>query len=169
MQLCTREANQEDYEELCEVIAEVDALHCEAVPHVYRPPDGPARSKDYIASVIADDNAALFVAQSDGEIVGLIQILVREAPEIPIMVPRRYAVINTLAVKRGFRRLGVGRALIERAHRWAQEKGATQGELSVWEFNGGAIAFYEKLGYRTASRRMWRALRRDRAERGRKI
>lgn len=162
MEFSIREARLADYEELCEIFAEVDALHHEALPHVFRAPDGPARAKEYISSVMADGYAALFVAQSDGEIVGLVQIFVRETPDVPIMVPRRYAVIDTLVVKRGFRRSGVGRALMERAHRWAWTKGTTQVELSVWEFNRGAMAFYEKLGYRTTSRRMWRALRADR-------
>jgi ribosomal protein S18 acetylase RimI-like enzyme len=154
-----REANPEDYESLCEVFSEIDTLHRGALPHVYRKPDGPGRSEEYISSVIADENTALFVAQSDGGIVGLVQILLREASDISIMVPRRYATIGTLVVKRGFRRSGVGRALMERAHQWAQARGASQVELGVWEFNKGARAFYERLGYSTASRRMCRVLR----------
>jgi len=67
-------------------------------------------------------------------------------------------VIDSLAVKEGFRRSGVGRALMERAHQWARDKGVTQVELGVWEFNEGAMAFYEKLGYRPASRKMRRVL-----------
>jgi len=159
MEVSIREANQEDYEGLCEVFAEVDALHREALPHVFRQPDEPARTKEFISGIVADEDAALLVAENDGEIVGLVQILIREAPDIPIMVPRRYGVIDNLAVKKGVRRSGVGRALIERAHRWAWDKGATQVELYVWEFNKEAITFYEKLGYRTASRKMWRVLK----------
>lgn len=67
--------------------------------------------------------------------------------------------IDDLIVRKVFRRFGVGRALVERAHRWALDKQVNQGELNVWEFNQTAIAFYEKLGYRTASRRMWGSLR----------
>jgi ribosomal protein S18 acetylase RimI-like enzyme len=158
MELSIRQANPEDYEELCEVFADIDTLHREALPDVFRAPDGPGRSEEYLASVIADENAALFVAQSDLEIVGLVQILLRETPDVPIMVPRRYAVVDTLVVKERFRRLGVGRRLMERAHQWAQAKGGTQVEVTVWEFNEGARAFYERLGYSTARRRMRRAL-----------
>ena len=158
MEFSIREANPEDYEGLCEVFAEVDSLHREALPQVFREPDGPARTKEYISGIIADENAALFVAQSDNQIIGLVHILLREAPDIPIMVPRRYAVIDSLAVKEGSRRSGIGRALMERAHQWARDQGAIQVELNVWEFNEGAIAFYEKLGYSTASRKMCRSL-----------
>ncbi len=158
MDFSIRQANPEDYGELCEVFAEIDALHREALPDVYRAPDGPARSEEYITSIIADENAALFVAQSDLGIVGLVEISLREPPDISIMVPRRYARIGTLVVKERFRRSGVGRGLMERAHQWAQAKGASQVELGVWEFNEGAIAFYERLGYTTDIRRMRRAL-----------
>jgi GNAT superfamily N-acetyltransferase len=37
---------------------------------------------------------------------------------------------------------------MERAHRWALDKGVSEVELSVWDFNEGAIAFYENLGYK---------------------
>jgi len=161
MEFFIREAKPEDYEELCEVFADVDALHREALPDVYRAPDGPARSAEYITSIIAGENAALFVAQSDLGIVGLVEISLREAPNIPIMIPRRFARIGTLAVKERFRRLGIGRRLMERAHQWAQTKGASQVQLGVWEFNEGAIAFYERLGYSIAIRRMRRALESD--------
>lgn len=158
MELSIREASDQDYEGLCEVFAEVDALHREALPHLFREPDGPARAREYISSIIADENAAIFVAESDNQIIGFVHICLREPPDIPIMVPRHYASINDLAVRRRFRRSGIGRSLIERAHQWARDKGVTQVELTVWEFNKEAIAFYEKLGYKTASRRMSRSL-----------
>lgn len=158
MEFSIREANPEDYEGLCEVFAELDTFHREALPHVFREPDGPARTKEYISDIIADENTALFVAESEDGIIGLVHILLREAPDIPILMPRRYAMISDLAVKKGFRRSGVGRALMESAHQWARDNGVTQVELGVWEFNKAAMTFYEKLGYRSARRRMWRVL-----------
>jgi len=37
-------------------------------------------------------------------------------------------------------------------------QGVKEVELNVWEFNQDAISFYEKLGYTTVSRKMWRSL-----------
>jgi len=158
MKFSIREANQEDYEGLCEVFEEIDTLHREALPLVFREPDGSARTKEFISGIIADENAVLFVAESGGQIIGLVQILVRRSRDIPMMVPRQYGVIDNVAVKGAFQRSGVGRALVERAHRWARDQGVTQVELYVWDFNKGAIAFYEKLGYRPANLKMWRVL-----------
>lgn len=39
------------------------------------------------------------------------------------MVARRYAVVDTLMVKEKFRHSGIGRALMEKAHQWAWDKG----------------------------------------------
>jgi ribosomal protein S18 acetylase RimI-like enzyme len=153
-----RPANLEDYEALCTVFGEVDAMHCEALPQVFQEPDGPVRSREYVTAIISNKNMVLFVAESDGQIIGLVQAYVQEAPDIPLFVPRRYAVIDNVAVKQNFRRSGVGQALIEKAEQWAKGKKASQIELNVWEFNTGAAAFYDKLGYETARRTMWKSL-----------
>ena len=40
------------------------------------------------------------------------------------------------------------------ARAWAVQQGIAAMELGVHEFNAGAIAFYEALGFRTVTRRM---------------
>jgi ribosomal protein S18 acetylase RimI-like enzyme len=153
-----REALPSDYDGLCQVFDEVDALHREGVPAVFQEPDGPIRSWEHVLRMLTDESAALFVAESGHQIVGLVVVLLREARGIPILVPRRYVQVETLAVREGYRRMGIGRALMERAHQWAQDSGVTEVQLGVWEFNQEAIAFYERLGYRTFMRRMWHHL-----------
>jgi len=57
-------------------------------------------------------------------------------------------------VAEGWRSQGIGHALMQQAETWAKERGITEVELSVWEFNQRALALYEKLGYRTKRRYM---------------
>jgi ribosomal protein S18 acetylase RimI-like enzyme len=40
------------------------------------------------------------------------------------------------------------------ASQWAAQQGVAAMELGVHEFNVGAIAFYEALGFRTVTRRL---------------
>ena len=47
---------------------------------------------------------------------------------------------------------------MEAAEAWARQQGATRLVLNVWEFNTGALSFYESLGYNAFSRNMWKAL-----------
>ena len=108
--------------------------------------------------MIADEAVGLFVAQVGDRLVGLICIMIRESPQVPIFVQRRYAVVDCVVAKGELRRAGIGRALVKKAHEWAVAKGAESVELNVWEFNQGAIQFYQMLGYETASRKMSKRL-----------
>ena len=65
--------------------------------------------------------------------------------------PPSVAYIETLAVYPGFRRLGVGRALLDSAIESAQESGFRSVSLHVLARNAGAIALYESRGFRSAA------------------
>jgi diamine N-acetyltransferase len=153
-----RDATMQDYESLCELIAEVDDFHVDPLPDRFRRHDGPARERDYIERLIDDANTGLFVADAGGRLDGFALAFILDAPALPIMMPRRYAVIDTLGVRRACRRGGVGRALMERAQAWALSHGAQSVELTVYEFNRGAIAFYQALGYAPLTRRLSKPL-----------
>jgi GNAT superfamily N-acetyltransferase len=158
MNVSIRKATEQDYEALCALFAEVDALHRAALPQVFSEPDGPSRTREHIADMLANEDGALLVAEMDHGIVGFVHIEVRTARDVPILVPRRYAVIDNVMVTEKSRRSGIGAALVDEAQRWASGKGAGTIELNVWEFNRDAIAFYETLGFDTASRKMWKGI-----------
>jgi ribosomal protein S18 acetylase RimI-like enzyme len=159
VEMIIREATARDYDGLCAIISEVDKLHRDNLPWMFQEPDGPARDRDFILGSIADEAVSIFVAETEGQLVGFVHILVREALDIPIFVPRRYAVVDNLAVKEEFRQKGIGRALMNEAHDWAVAKGADTVKLNVYEFNESALAFYRRLGYKSVSRKMCISLR----------
>ena len=163
MRIIVRKATAGDYNRLCELFDELDALHRDNLPHVFQNPDGAAREQGYYLELIADENAALLVTEADGKLVGFVHVIVRDAPALPIFVPRRYAIVDGIVVKNNFQKHGIGRGLMDEAQVWAIAKGATSIELNVYEFNETAISFYERLGYRTLSRKMSKELRIDQA------
>jgi len=154
MKLNIREAVASDYESLCVLFDEGDALHRENLPWIFQKPRGAVRERDYVLGLIADEAVGFFVAQVGDRLAGLICVMIREAPEVPIFARRRYAMIDNVVVEEKFRRAGIGRALVEKAHEWAVAEGAESIELNVWEFNQEAIEFYRALGYETTSRKM---------------
>ena len=158
MKVRIREATVADYENLFDLFDEIDTLHRNNLPNKFQKANGPAREKEYYLELIENENIGLFVAEMGKEPVGFAHFIVMDTPSIPIVVPRQYAVVDSIVVKSGFQKRGIGRMLMQKMQEWAIEKGASSIELNVYEFNETAISFYEKLGYRTFSRRMSKEL-----------
>jgi diamine N-acetyltransferase len=163
VEVVIRQATADDYAVLCELFDEVDGLHRDNLPQVFQKPTGPVREQEYYRGLITDENVGLFVAEVNEKVVGFIHAVIRDTPAIPILVPRRYAIVDGIGVKSNFRGSGIGRMLMHRIHEWAIVKGAIAIELNVHEFNRGVISFYRKLGYDTVSQKMSRLLDRTRA------
>jgi GNAT superfamily N-acetyltransferase len=136
------------------VFNEGDALRRRIPPHICREPEGPVRCRSYVLALISDGDVGLFFAQVKDQLLGLVCVTIRQSPVVPIIAPRRDAVIDNIVVRPGFRRAGIGRALMERAQEWAATGGAGTVELNVWEFNTRATEFYHQFGYRPVSRDM---------------
>ncbi|MBM3187290.1 MAG: GNAT family N-acetyltransferase [Chloroflexi bacterium] len=153
-----RPATLTDYEGLSELFQEADTLHIEAHPEVFRHTEAPVRSREYVAELILREESLVLVAERNAEIIGLLIAHLRQSPDVPFLAPRCYVSVEDVAVRQSCQRQGVGTALLQEAHNWALAHGATQVELTVWEFNKRARAFYEGLGYRTVSRLMTRPL-----------
>lgn len=153
-----RVARRDDYEGLCAVMRELDVFHADALPHFFHPFDEPARSLQWFTDMLENPEALLLVAEHEGRVAGVLSGLVRQNPDLPMFAPRRWLVVDNVAVLNAYRRMGIGQALMEQAHAWAQAQRLAEVELSVWEFNEDAIAFYEALGYTTIVRRLWKGL-----------
>ena len=154
LKIFVRRATLEDYQAVCELFDEIDAYHRENLPHIFKKHDGPAREPEYFSGLMADENVGMFVAETGEKMVGFVNAVIRETPDVPIFVPRRIAVIDNIVVRSAFRSQGIGKLLAEKIEAWAVEKRAGSIELNVYEFNEKAVSFYEKLGYQTVSRRM---------------
>jgi diamine N-acetyltransferase len=154
METHIRQADENDYDNLCELFNEIDTLHRVNLPHIFQKPNGAAREKGYYLELVADENIGLFVVEMDEKLIGFVHVLVRDTPVFPIIISQHYAVIDGIAVKSEFQNHGIGKILMERAQEWATTNGAAFIELNVYEFNRSGISFYERLGYQISSRRM---------------
>jgi RimJ/RimL family protein N-acetyltransferase len=95
----------------------------------------------YLRSLRRHRHAAVFVAETNGTIVGRLSIARDQHPA------SEHVADLGLMVARDHRRLGAGTALMEAAERWARGVGVRKVELHVFPYNGPAIALYEGLGY----------------------
>jgi RimJ/RimL family protein N-acetyltransferase len=95
----------------------------------------------YIRSVRRSEHAAVIVAEAPSGIVGRLS-LARDPH------PASFHVADLgLMVDAGYRRRGVGTALLQAAVEWARAVGVSKLELHVFPHNEGAIALYEKFGF----------------------
>lgn len=152
-------AGPDDYEAICVVLAEVDALHVEHLPDVFAPKPGPVRARDLLVARIAGPGSAVLVAREGAVLIGVLEILMKPPANRDGLVHRPIALIDNVVVRATHRGRGIGTRLVSHAEAWALEQGAVATELHVWSFNDSARRLYERLGYTTRSVRMERVLR----------
>jgi RimJ/RimL family protein N-acetyltransferase len=95
----------------------------------------------YLRTIARYPHAAVFVAESDGRVVGRLS-LARD----PHPASAHVADLG-LMVAAAHRRQGIGRALIDKAFEWARASGVRKLELHVFPHNTPALALYERLGF----------------------
>ena len=100
-----------------------------------------AEERRYLRALRRHPDAAVFVAEEDGEIVGRLSIA-----RDPHQASRHVADLG-LMVADGHRRRGIGRALLEQAVEWARAGGVLKLELHVFPWNEPAIHLYERFGF----------------------
>jgi ribosomal protein S18 acetylase RimI-like enzyme len=149
-----RPATIADYGQLSDLWEVEDARHRGALPHIFRRPDGTPRDRGAVASLIAGPDSAVLVADSGDEVIGAVTLLEKSASPAPIRLARKYVEIDSMVVSPSAQRQGIGRALMAAATEWARERGITNVELNVYEFNEAAAAFYRSTGFSTFIRRI---------------
>jgi GNAT superfamily N-acetyltransferase len=107
-----------------------------------RPPDL-AGARAFLAERIKRNESVIFLAMLDGAAVGFTQLY----PSFSSVSMKRLWVLNDLFVAPEARRSGAGRALLERAERWAKETGAKGLTLSTEITNETARRVYEQAGW----------------------
>ena len=95
----------------------------------------------YLRALRRHPDAAVFVADDDGAIVGRLSVA-----RDPHSASRHVADLG-LMVAVSHRRLGIGRALLEQAAAWARDVGVSKLELHVFPWNEPAIRLYEQFGF----------------------
>ena len=101
------------------------------------------RMRARLTALGADKSHAAFVAELDGKVVAMIGAVICRIYEEDAPVGR----IIALNVGDGHRRLGLGRALVERAEDWFRARGAAAVLVNSGFQRDDAHSFYEAAGY----------------------
>jgi GNAT superfamily N-acetyltransferase len=103
-------------------------------------PDG---ARAFLADRLKRGESVIFLAVADGAVVGFTQLY----PLFSSVSMKRLWLLNDLFVAPDARTSGAGRALLERAERWAAETGAKGLTLSTQITNLPAQRLYEACGW----------------------
>ena len=141
-----RELTIEDFDAVNDIFMQMQDLHVENRPDLYRKMDKPATTKawDYEAS-LGDENMIMLGAEEEGKIVGFCIAEIRKA-ESKALVPCISVHIKNIAVNENYRRRGIGRTLYQEAVIRGKARGADRVDLKVFSFNDDAIGLYKSLG-----------------------
>jgi GNAT superfamily N-acetyltransferase len=141
-----RSATLSDYTAVCALFDQVDELHRFHLPWRFRTPPTQPRSASYFESLVNGPDTTMLVADAHA-VVGVATVEIKRSSEFAVFVPTKWGWLDALAVDAGWRRRGIGTALVRAAERWARERNARWLELGVYEFNETARGFYEAAGY----------------------
>ena len=143
MEVIVRLPRLQDYERVSKIMDQVQQLHVEWRPDVYKPAS-PLITMDMSEAILKDEN--WYVAEADDVVVGVLELMKRHV-ESPAQVMKDVLFISTMAVDEKYRGKGIGHLFFEKVKRLKQEKGYDTIELQVNAKNRLAYEMYRKYGF----------------------
>ena len=148
-----RLAEKNELERVNELRKQVNDLHVKGKPDVFKPGFS-EELRDFINVIWEDPEQDIIVAVEQGKICGFAIVHHINKPENPFMYERDFLDVDEFCVDEAARRKGVATELMTYIKTYAKDKGFHRIELNMWEFNQGALAFYEAAGFETFRRYM---------------
>jgi len=109
------------------------------------------RQSEEMATILEDaERQAVFAAERDGRICGFVEVSIH--PHALGCQTNPVGYVEGWWVDEDARRIGVGRALLDAAERWARSKGCREMASDCHDFNAVSLAAHLASGYREAGR-----------------
>ncbi|HCW06449.1 MAG TPA: hypothetical protein DGG95_03675 [Cytophagales bacterium] len=140
------EATEQDIPKMIELWKEFIDFHKFRDPFFSRSKEGPENFGKFIKGNLNKDDAIVYVADTNGEVVAHILATIQVYP--PAFELKRYGLINDLAVASAWRRYGIGKHLFDMAKKWFIEKGINRIEIEVAIANEVSTAFWHKMDFK---------------------
>lgn len=153
MEIRIRPANEADAAAVNRLRAQVNALHVQGRPDIFKPGFGEAL-QNHLAAYFDSETNGVLVAEAGDQIVGFAMVDYIDRPESDYNLARRFYHVAEFGVDPAWRRRGVASALMASMKADARARGFHKIELDAWAFNKGALAFYEAMGFETYRRFM---------------
>lgn len=145
-----RAAALSDIDALTLLAAQVQTVHAQGRPDLFRPAEMGAL-RDFLIARLSDDSVLLVAEDHRSTPVGYLLAEVLLRPEPPFQFSHTSVYVHHIAVDEAARRQRVGEVLMQGIADRARRVGASSLRLDSWSFNTDAHAFFEAQGF-TATR-----------------
>ena len=143
-----RHATKADSALLAELIVDVQQLHADALPMIYKPVTDLALFMDDVENrLLANPDGWVYIAEVDTEAVGYVVVERVERQDSPYTFSREQLMVDQISVKPSCQGKGYGQALMKSVFDLAKAERIERVALRVLAFNTEAIGFYQHLGF----------------------
>ena len=146
--MAIRRAEREDIPRLLDLLTQVDMVHHNGRPDLFKGPSTKYTGEE-LEALLRDEKRPVFV-WTDGkdQVQGYAFCVHQQHVEDHVLTDIRTLYIDDLCVDENARGQGIGRELYEHVLAFAREKGYYNVTLNVWAFNESALRFYRNCGLR---------------------
>lgn len=152
-----RQAKLADVDGLVRLLKQISMLHHQGRPDLFKP-NSQKFSAEEIEKILSDKDFKVFVAIDDKDcMLGYCFCKLRSSSH-PVLHTYTALYIEDFCVDESSRGQGIGKKLFDTALEYGKSQDVYNIELNVWNFNEGAVRFYESLGFSARSTVMERVL-----------
>lgn len=150
-----RYAKEKDIKKIVELLHDIAQIHHIGMPKIFKTHTRKYGEKDLIVA-LKDETKPLFVLVNDEDVVlGYCLCEIKITKNDVMLHDRKVLFIDDLCMDKSFRDKGLGKILFDEVKEIALGKYQVNSiELNVWEFNKGAMKFYENCGFKAQKRVM---------------
>ena len=150
-----RKATREDTGILSQMNVDVQVMHAEAQPRLFKQPDGDDFAVPFFSELFDNPNVVIYLAEDECPL-GYVVLRVVRREENPFMHAWNFVYVDQISVQPEYQGRGIGKALMARTEELAREEGLDFIGLDSWDFNTEAHAFFYSLGFEVFNLRMRR-------------
>ena len=143
-----RKAIKEDIPRLRELLLQVDSIHHEGRPDLFK--DGVSKyTLEQLEDILEYDDVVVFVCEDDsGEVIGHAFCVDKTVRESEVLTDVRTLYIDDICIDEKSRGQGIGREMYRHIKEYAQAEDYYRITLNVYSLNPDAVSFYEAMGFK---------------------
>jgi len=139
---------KDDCEKLAALNREVQDIHIESFPDIFKEPDS-GEVVRFFDKISTDPDSHIFVAADGNDLFGYIWAQILNQKENVFKKSRKALYIHQICAKKERRGGGLGKKLIARISGLAEHHGISRIELDVWSKNTNARNSFKAAGFST--------------------